>query len=71
MPAILTDPAKLEELSRAVETSDLSVEEFVRSLSLPEDERKSLMQTLEELPETAVSPTAMPSNPPMTLGWWK
>ena len=61
----LTEPQVLEELSRTVEEIDgAALDEFIRSLSLPADEERSVASALEMLPGSGQRPTAqlLPSN---------
>ena len=65
MPATLTDPRTLEDLSRTVEeTNGSSLEEFIQSLSLPSDEESTVVSSLKSLPDRGLSPSALPKNPP-------
>ena len=70
MTMTLTDPKKLELLSKDVASSDLDApwEAFIQSLSFPPDEESAMMDSLKILPDRGVSPSALPKNPPILMG---
>jgi hypothetical protein len=75
MPVSLADPKKLEELSQMVESVELdaSLESFIRSLSLPDEEEDVVRQSMKMLPQLGSRPTALPKNPPnlIRMDVWK
>ena len=69
----LMDTKTLEGVSRAVEEIDgPALDEFIKSLALPADEEKTILNSLDKLPGTNQAPTALPKvAPTFTMGWWK
>jgi len=59
----LNEPDKIAVLSRIVERAgpEFSVEQYVRSFSLPSDEEKTVIQSLTLLPALAAAPLGMPT----------
>ena len=70
MVTTITDPKKIENLSKHVESSDLDapLEAFIQSLSFPPDEENAMMDSLKALPNQVVAPSALPKNPPNLMG---
>ena len=74
MPATLTNPTKLKDLSRIVESTDLgaAMEEFIQSLDLPGDEEETVIDSIGGLPSAGLRPSALPKSSPslIRMEWW-
>ena len=65
MTTVLEHPAKLKQLSEAVENRDpASVEEFIESLSLPQDEKRVVLSSMKMLPAVGIDPSELPRQAP-------
>ena len=49
-----------------------SFEDFVKSLSLPDDEQAAIMEWIQTLPDLDIDPATLPIKPPsvMNHAWW-
>ena len=69
MTSKLVEPSTVEQLSRRVENGNgtESIEEFLESLSLPDDEEATIVSSLKMLPSPDVRPSGMPKAPPSVM----
>ena len=63
MDNLLNEPENIAVLSRIAESAgpESSVEQYVRSFSLPNDEEVTVIQSLKLLPAFAAAPSGMPT----------
>ena len=71
----LTAPETREELSQLVEdaVSGESLDQFIRSLTLTDDEESLIIDSLRILPDSNSSPEELPDEAPdlINMVWWR
>lgn len=74
MPVDLIDPAKIEELAEIVEGDglDSSLERFIHSLALPEEEEGAVLASLAQLPPYGADEAVLPRRAPdlVRMAFW-